>query len=233
MGNNAKGGAKKPRRFLLQTLTQIISFPAMDILFKPRVYYEGGKKVNRYKLIKGGALVASNHRYLMDAVFLLYLFRFRYQRQWVSEAVYKNGPPLTWMMDAVGFINLDRSKSDMDALQVAINEVDAGHLFCCFPEGRLGKGEELWPFRPGTCNVALRTGRPVLPIYIAPRYGLFTRSSVIFARDVLRPEDFRDEAEPLRAMTRALQDKVAALGQELKARGGDRSAAHASSSPVG
>lgn len=60
---------------ILYLIGKIMAWPVQLIFFKKRIYYEDKKDTSRF--IRGGALVVSNHRSLMDFMMAIFLFPFR------------------------------------------------------------------------------------------------------------------------------------------------------------
>ena len=123
-------------------------------------------------------IVASNHRSNLDppvlnAVFPEPLFFL------AKEELFK--PPLGWILRHMRAIPVRRSASDLETLERVINILKKGCKVGIFPEGtRANPGEFLKP-KPGVGLLAIRSGFPVLPVYIhgtdevLPRGAIFPK----------------------------------------------------------
>ena len=81
-----------------------MAWPVQLIFFKKRIYYEDKKDTSRF--IRGGALVVSNHRSLMDFMMAIFLFPFRKLYCLMSELIYSHGWIVSALTTVMGGINL-------------------------------------------------------------------------------------------------------------------------------
>lgn len=110
----------------------------------------------------GGAIIACNHRSVLDGIFLLVVSP-RPVRFLVAEEYY-NHPFLKSFFQALGNIEVYRTKANNgDALRMAIEALERGELICIFPEGTTHFGGTMQHVKQGVALLALRTGCPVIP----------------------------------------------------------------------
>lgn len=154
---------------------------------------EGRENVPR----KGPVLIASSHSSFLDPVIagmaspriLCYMAR---------DSLFR--PPLKWMIEHLFAYPISRDSSDLKALR-QVNELLAkNRAVLLFPEGTRSRDGAVGSFKPGIGLLALRTGVPVVPLYLGgtfqswPRHGKFpkpARLQAIFGKP-LRPEDYKD-----------------------------------------
>ena len=86
---------------------KISGWPAEIFYFRKKVFYE----TNKYK-IKDGALIISNHRSVMDFPLYMYIFYYRILRTVTAEVIYKKGKLMSWFLNMLGCIKVDRYNSD-------------------------------------------------------------------------------------------------------------------------
>lgn len=112
---------------------------------------------------EGGLIVASNHRSHLDppvlnSVFPEPLFFV------AKEELFR--PPLGPILKHMRAIPIKRGSGDLYVLEKVRELLEAGCNVCIFPEGtRAMPGEFLRP-KTGVGLLAVRTGSPVLPVYI-------------------------------------------------------------------
>lgn len=143
----------------------------------------------------GPALIVSNHTSPVDPVILwirhfaefqkprLRLIAYMVAREYVIRR-----DPVGWVCRAMRSIPVAREGKDMAAVQAALRRLEQGELLGVFPEGRLNAAspdEQLLPGGTGVGWLALKSGVPVIPIFIrnAPRsdsmvMSFFRRTSV-------------------------------------------------------
>lgn len=163
-----------------------------------------------------GALVLANHPTLIDVVILLWKFP---QAACVVKAnLWKN--PFHWgVVRAAGYIDNATPDALIDA---CVDRLSAGESLLIFPEGTRTRPGEPMHFVRGASYVALKHGRPVLPVLItcdpptlskgAPWYRIPPRAFEV-SLTVLDPVPLESlvatpELSPIgaRRLTEALQD---------------------------
>ena len=118
---------------------------------------------------------------------------------------------------------LDRDGRDIGPTREAVRRLERGELIGIFPEGGINMGEGLRAAIPGIAFLALKSGVPVIPVYIhgAPQADSMTkplytpgRVRVTYGTPIdLSPwQGQRRSQELLQALTDALMCKLADLG---------------------
>lgn len=111
----------------------------------------------------GGAVIAANHPSLLDGVLLLAISP-RPVRFLVAEDMYTHRF-LNPFFKALGCIPVYRTKThNGDALRAAVAALDAGDVIGIFPEGTTYYRGSLREIKRGVALLALKTGRPVIPL---------------------------------------------------------------------
>lgn len=110
-------------------------------------------------------VMVANHLSLLDILVLFRLFR---HFKWVSKVENFKIPCIGWNMRLNRYIPLKRGDRDsIREMMVACEQtLAAGSSIMMFPEGTRSKTGVLQPFKTGAFELALRTGRPLLPIVI-------------------------------------------------------------------
>ena len=161
----------------------------------------------------GVYVMVANHLSLVDILVLYRLFR---HFKWVSKIENFRLPFIGWNMVLNNYIPIRRGQrtSVLQMMRAAKRALDAGNSILMFPEGTRSPTGRLRPFKAGAFELALRSGRPVLPIVIRgsadalPKRGLVLSGRHRIRVEVLAPwpyEDFRDlSAEELSARVHEL-----------------------------
>jgi len=83
----------------------------------------------------------------------------------VAQEIY-TVPGVHWFCDIVGCIPVARTGRDLPALREAMRRLENGGIVGIFPGGGIRHGDLLAEVKPGVALLALKTGAPVLPVYI-------------------------------------------------------------------
>ncbi len=112
----------------------------------------------------GPAIIASNHINYLDPV----LIQSALPRlaSWMMAKEYYDVPGLRWMFGQIDAIPVDRKNRDLAATRSALRVLEAGRTLGVFPEGRIGAANEVLPFQAGVGLLAIKSGVPVIPVYI-------------------------------------------------------------------
>ena len=116
--------------------------------------------------MKGGLVVASNHRSFLDPFLIGALLPWRRQIQFVAKVELFEKRWQGWFLNRLGAFPIRRGQSDETAMDTAALAVERGGTVVIFPEGtRIRQGSLARPKR-GVGRLALETGAPVLPIAV-------------------------------------------------------------------
>lgn len=156
---------------------------------------------------QGGLILASNHASLADpplvATAILRPVFFMAKQELFDI------PGLGWLIRQLNAFPIRRMERDVGAFRMAQQVLTRGKVLILFPEGTRQKSGELGRARAGVGMLAIRTGCPVVPVYVhnARRIGRLARLSVVFGAP-LSPAGETDY--------QAFSDKVMAAVARLK-----------------
>jgi 1-acyl-sn-glycerol-3-phosphate acyltransferase len=165
----------------------------------------------------GGHLIVANHPTLIDVVLIGSLMP---QLDCLVKTDASRNPFMRGVVRAAGYVPNDLGEAVVEACVARLRE---GRSLLLFPEGtRSMKGGELGTFHRGAAHVALRSGRPILPLVLhcAPRaltrgqhwYDVGDRpmSFTIEVGEPIDPRQFTKDGESRgvasRKLTAALRD---------------------------
>ena len=116
--------------------------------------------------VKGGLIVASNHRSFLDPFAIGALLPWRRQIQFVAKVELFEKPWVGWVLSRLGAFPIRRGQSDETAMETARLAVERGGTVVMFPEGtRIRSGSLSTPKR-GVGRLALESGASVLPVAV-------------------------------------------------------------------
>lgn len=145
-----------------------------------RVHVEGLEHVARDRV----QIFAPNHSSHFDIFILNKVLPVKFG--WVAKAVLFKIPFMGWHMKLNNYISIDRSNREkaIQSLNDAAEKVKNGNRIIIFPEGTRSRENELLPFKKGLFHLCVKTGIPIVPIYIKGSYNVLRPDSPL-----IRPGD--------------------------------------------
>jgi glycerol-3-phosphate dehydrogenase (NAD(P)+) len=141
----------------LYLLTRIFLTPFFLVYFR---YSRTGREHAR---LKGGMIVAANHRSFLDPFTIGGCLPWRRPMNYVAKVELFRRPWQGWILSRLGAFPIRRGESDEESMETARQIVERGGAVCVFPEGtRIRRGALASP-RRGVGRLALQTGAPVIP----------------------------------------------------------------------
>jgi len=168
-------------------------------------------------LVPGQTYVfAANHRSQFDIFVLQATLPGEFG--WVAKKSLFQIPVFGQAMNTLGNIAIDRSnlQAAIKSLNQAAALVQAGRSLIIFPEGTRATSRELLPFKKGVFIMALKAGRPIVPISISGTLAIQPRGSLhlrpgpvkVVISPPIHPQDFlgRPKEELMAAVYQAIAD---------------------------
>jgi glycerol-3-phosphate dehydrogenase (NAD(P)+) len=113
--------------------------------------------------VKGGLIVAANHRSFLDPFVIAGTLPWRRPMNYVAKVELFERRWQGWLLSRLGAFPIRRGESDELAMETARLAVERHGTVCIFPEGtRIRRGTLAAPKR-GVGRLALQTGAPVVP----------------------------------------------------------------------
>jgi glycerol-3-phosphate dehydrogenase (NAD(P)+) len=145
---------------VLYYLARAVLVPAFLIWFRlQRV----GREHTR---LRGGMIVASNHRSFLDPFAIGTLLPWRRRIQFVAKVELFEKRWVGWILSRLGAFPIRRGQSDETAMETARLIVERGGTVVMFPEGTRIRTGSLGRPRRGVGRLALETGAAVLPVAV-------------------------------------------------------------------
>jgi glycerol-3-phosphate dehydrogenase (NAD(P)+) len=142
---------------ILYILARIFMTPFFLVYFR---YVRTGREHAR---LKGGLIVASNHRSFLDPFAIGGALPWRRPMNYVAKVELFERRWQGWILSRFGAFPIRRGESDEDAMKTARLLVERGGAVCIFPEGTRIRSGSLGEPRRGAGRLALQTGAPVIP----------------------------------------------------------------------
>ncbi len=111
-------------------------------------------------------IFAANHSSALDIPALLAVLPSNFR--WIAKKELFGIPVFGPSLKAAGYIPIDRGdlRKAMESILLAVERIKAGASVLIFPEGTRSVDGQLLPFKSGGFMLALRSGRPVVPLAV-------------------------------------------------------------------
>ncbi len=208
-----------PVRLIRAVVTDTVTRPALHLVARPAV-----RDVERLGLVEEPVLLVANHASHLDTPLLLSVLPTGMRHRTVVAAAADHFFDRRWKAHLwAGLLNaipIERQRVSRRSADAAAALVEAGWNLVIFPEG--GRSPDGWqhPFRGGAAYLAVRTGRPVVPVHLAGTYRLLPKGGRRLRRGTttvtfgtpLRAEP----GEDARQLAQRIEQAVATLAAEAR-----------------
>ena len=156
---------KFPARVARAVIVDDLLRPVAHLLARPEV-----TGLDRLEELDGPVIFVANHNSHLDTTLLLATIPDRWRHKTVVAAAadyfFPTKPKAVLSALAIGAIPMERTRVDRRSADLAAELLEDGWSVVIFPEG--GRSPDGWtsPFRGGAAYLALRGGRPVVPVHL-------------------------------------------------------------------
>ena len=203
-------------REIFRWLALLSAWPVQLLVFKRKTYYEDRRAQGR--IVRGKALIVSNHFSVFDYMVNLFLFPFRklYVVYWPQ-----NSKRIRWGMKFFGGIVSDRDVMSLRFMDESVKVLEKGRVVQIYPEAYISEDGRMDEFKPSYVLIALRAEAPIIPVITDGQYGFFKRVHLIIGKPI-DLWDYCTSEDPTKEEIMALNDivykKCLELQRELEAR---------------
>src|SRR6476469_1411637 len=142
---------------ILYILARIFMTPFFLVYFR---YVRTGREHAR---LKGGLIVAANHRSFLDPFAIGGALPWRRPMNYVAKVELFERRWQGWILSRLGAFPIRRGESDEDSVETARRLVERGGAVCIFPECTRIRSGSIGEPKRGVGRLALQTGAPVIP----------------------------------------------------------------------
>ena len=128
-------------------------------------------------------ILIANHNSMIDPLLIAYPCK-RYQIRFLGKKELVKNPILHFLFTHMRMIAVDRHNMDMHAMRACLKTLQEKHPLGIFPEGTRHKEGVMEQMEGGTAMIALRSGAPLLPVYIAGKARLWHTTHCYFGTPI-------------------------------------------------
>ena len=178
--------------------------------------------VGRERLPDRGGLYCANHSSLNDPVCLVVALGSKRQIHAMAKAEFMRTPVIGWLLKKAGMFSVERGKSDIGAIKTAMKYLKGNENVLIFPEGtRIKDGVDKYgndsEAKTGAAMLAVRTGAPIIPVYIPPKKRWFRFTNVVVGEPYYpEVESQKGSPEEYRVIADDMMERIHALEAQSK-----------------
>ena len=178
--------------------------------------------VGRERLPSEGGLFCANHTGMSDPLCLIVALGPKWNLHVMAKAELMRVPLLGWILKQAGIFGVERGKSDVGAIKTAMKYLKSKESVLMFPEGtRIKNGVDKdgneSEAKAGAAMLAVRTGAPLIPVYIPEKKRWFRVTNVVIGEPYLpQVESRKGSAEEYQIIAEDLMNRIRALEDHVK-----------------
>lgn len=195
---------------MLYVICKYIIGTVMRIFVHPIVY---GMENLRFK---GPAIIVSNHISMSDPI-LIAIISPRFVHFMAKKELFDSKICGALLRSMLAF-PVNRKNVDIQSLKAALEVLNQGKVFGIFPEGKRSVTNDMDEFEKGAAFFAIRSGAPVIPIYLHPASyrSLCPKIMVGKAIDINDIVANSKKSELVNVVTDEIADSIRALRREME-----------------
>lgn len=158
----------------------------------------------------GKCVICSNHSSGLDVILMGCVIGTRYPFVMMAKKELFKTRFLRWLLTSLGGFPVDRGRADITAVKLALQALKREEKFVIFPQGTRSDTDDVPP-HAGVGMIALRSGAPVLPVYISTGKKLFHRIQVKIGPAYYPTPGDRKDPQLYERAAREIMDHIYAL----------------------
>ncbi|MBS7263231.1 MAG: 1-acyl-sn-glycerol-3-phosphate acyltransferase [Eubacteriales bacterium] len=172
--------AKSPHNYIFYYFVKYTAALPGLIWMRPKILFESEAAAER---IRGGAILIANHMGFFDPVYMMFAVWYRRQHFVCLKSFFEG--KAGWLFRQFHCIPIDKNNFGMGSFRAIIDELKKDEVVSLFPEGKVNDGSgELAAFKSGVVLMALRSGKPIIPIYVRPKKHWYERLRVMIGEPI-------------------------------------------------
>jgi len=175
------------------------------------------RAVGTENIPQGAAIICPNHTRASDPFFVVFAFKRKHIMRAMAKAEIMRVPVIGWILSKAGVFGVDRGAADINAVKTALRFLKEGNKLLMFPEGtRVEEGKNV-EAKTGAAMFAVRTGTPILPVYIPAKKNWFRPTTVVIGKPFTpQVAGRKGTSEEYRVIADDLMERIRLLGEGSK-----------------
>ena len=186
-------------------------FKLIFAVIKPVCLVFPQKNIGRENLPEGPALICANHSSGLDPFMVAFAAGWGTYLRMMAKAELRKLPLIGWILEKAGIIFVKRGERDIDSFKSSLRALKSGEKLMLFPEGTRVRGEDTVAAKTGAIHMAVRTGVPIVPVYVPRHKKPFRVSHVVIGEPYYIQVEKRDELD---GHAQNLMERIWALGEQ-------------------
>ena len=169
-------------KYILYDLVKWIGWWQCLIFYRIRRYFDGKEAK---KIIKGGAIIASNHVGFSDPFVLQCTFLYRRFHFLAMDELFTNKTK-SWIYKNIFLtMPISRTKPSFKAIKDCSTLAENGNIVCLFPEGHIQRETtQVDSFKGGAILMAYKAGVPIIPVYHRKRKSIWNMTRMVIGKPI-------------------------------------------------
>lgn len=153
-----------------------------NILYPIFSFFHPVEVVGAENLPEGPVLMCGNHSSAWDPIQVIMALPKTFPLRIMAKKQLFRIPLIGPFLTAIGVFPVDRGNSDINAVKTSIKSLNEGFTLLLFPEGTRVKAKGQVQPKSGAAVIAVRSGVPMVPVFIGTKKRLFRKTKVIFGK---------------------------------------------------
>ncbi len=159
-------------KYLMFDFIRISAIPGL-LWFRPKCIYLNDKAKRK---MKGGNLLICNHSSFYDPLYLMFIIWYRRHHFIATKELFDTKLKRFLFKKAFLCIEIDRDNFSIATFRNIVDHLKNGELVSMFPEGHVNLDNEgMKAFKSGMVMMALKSGVPIVPVYLKRREHFYSR----------------------------------------------------------
>lgn len=169
MADRKKPEAVSEKKGILYEILRVLAWIVGHTLMPVRFHHR--ERLDR----EAPYVLIANHRHALDPVFMALGIPKR-QVVFLGKKELGKNPLVRNLLTRAHCILVDRHRTDMEAMRACMKAMKTKRILLIFPEGTRHHEGQMEQIENGTALIAMRSGAPVVPVYISRKLAFFRRT---------------------------------------------------------
>ena len=168
--------------------------------------------VGKENLIKGAAMVCSNHSEMIDPFLIAISFGIDDNVHVIAKIEIFKIPVVSLILWKIGMIPVDRSKNDIASIKMTLGFLKQDQKVVIFPEGTRATEHDASAAKSGAVKLAERAGVPIIPVFLPRKKPFFKKSTLVYGEPYyIEKQTAKRTPDDYAKLSEDLMNKIQAL----------------------